>query len=233
MGKGMGRKYEQYCPVAYAMDIVGERWTILILRELMYGPRRFTDILDGVPGLRRSLLAARLRKLKQEGIIRNFPLPAPMRGQAYEFIDSGLGLRVHSAIWQLMYGSMDLLEWPPPEDKFINPMTAVFYTYHVFDPLRVAWETRLLGQIQLSDRFYFQAKVEHKTLELTTLRLAQPVFWVRTTPLTWTAIVKAELDLDDAIEAGEISILYGGWHEVHWFLVPFLPAGKSKVFLKD
>jgi DNA-binding HxlR family transcriptional regulator len=64
------RSYGQYDPLAWALDLVGERWTLLILRDLLLGPRRFTELLDRLPGLSRTLLSARLRKLEAERLVR-------------------------------------------------------------------------------------------------------------------------------------------------------------------
>jgi DNA-binding HxlR family transcriptional regulator len=67
------RSYGQYDPLAWALDLVGERWTLLILRDVLLGPRRFTDILERQPGLSKSLLSTRLRKLEKEGLVRREP----------------------------------------------------------------------------------------------------------------------------------------------------------------
>jgi DNA-binding HxlR family transcriptional regulator len=56
-------RYQQYCGAARALDVVGDRWTLLIVRELMLGPRRFTDLIDGLPDISRNLLTERLRAL--------------------------------------------------------------------------------------------------------------------------------------------------------------------------
>lgn len=69
----MPRSYGQYDPLAWALDLVGERWTLLILRDVLLGPRRFTDLLEGLPGISKSLLSTRLRKLEKEGLIRREP----------------------------------------------------------------------------------------------------------------------------------------------------------------
>jgi DNA-binding HxlR family transcriptional regulator len=63
------RSYGQYDPLAWALDLVGERWTLLILRDLLLGPRRFTDLLERQPGLSKSLLSSRLRKLERQGLV--------------------------------------------------------------------------------------------------------------------------------------------------------------------
>ena len=88
------RTYGQYCALARALDIVGDRWTLLVVRELLFGPRRFTDLLDGLPGIGRNLLAARLRDLQREGVIARRTLPPPAASQVYELTEDGreLGL---------------------------------------------------------------------------------------------------------------------------------------------
>ncbi|MDQ4142704.1 MAG: helix-turn-helix transcriptional regulator, partial [Actinomycetota bacterium] len=61
--------YQQYSALARALDVVGSRWTLLIVRELAHGPRRFTDLVEGLPGVSRKLLSERLRELEQEGLV--------------------------------------------------------------------------------------------------------------------------------------------------------------------
>jgi DNA-binding HxlR family transcriptional regulator len=89
----MRRTYEQYCAVAKALDLVGERWTLLILRDLVHlGPRRFSDLLRSLPGIGKSLLAARLRHLEQAGLVRRRRLPPPAGSTVYELTDLGRGI---------------------------------------------------------------------------------------------------------------------------------------------
>jgi DNA-binding HxlR family transcriptional regulator len=86
------RSYNQYCGLAYALDIVGERWTILIVRELIAGPRRFKDLIDGLPGVSTNLLAERLKHLEQQGVIRRRTLPPPAGSTVYELTAVGQAL---------------------------------------------------------------------------------------------------------------------------------------------
>ena len=86
----MGRRsYDQYCPFARSLDVLGERWTLLVIRELLLGPRRFSDLLDGLPGIGPNVLTARLKLLQEEGIIRRTKLPPPAGSTVYEFTDLG------------------------------------------------------------------------------------------------------------------------------------------------
>ena len=71
------RSYNQYCAVARSLDIVGERWTLLIVRELLTGPKRFKDLLEGLPGIGTNLLAARLKDLEKYGVVHRGVLPPP------------------------------------------------------------------------------------------------------------------------------------------------------------
>ncbi len=84
----MSRNYEQYCPVARALELVGERWTLLVARELVLGPRRFTDLMDGLPGISTNVLATRLKELEQAGIVSKRVLPPPAASTVYELIDN-------------------------------------------------------------------------------------------------------------------------------------------------
>ena len=86
------RSYNQYCGLAYALDVVGERWTILIIRELVAGPRRFKDLLAGLPEISTNLLSERLKHLEQQGVIHRRTLPPPAGSMVYELTDLGRGL---------------------------------------------------------------------------------------------------------------------------------------------
>jgi DNA-binding HxlR family transcriptional regulator len=86
------RSYNQYCGLAYALDIVGERWTLLIVRELIAGPRRFTDLLEGLPGISTNLLSERLKELEQQGMLRRRTLPPPAASSVYELTALGRAL---------------------------------------------------------------------------------------------------------------------------------------------
>src|ERR671923_1705988 len=86
------RRYHQYCALARTLDVAGDRWTLLIVRELTPGPRRFTDLLDGLPGVSRNLLTERLRTLERDGIIARQELPPPAARQVYELTEDGRDL---------------------------------------------------------------------------------------------------------------------------------------------
>ncbi len=83
------RSYGQYCGLAYALDLVGERWALLIVRDLILGPRRFSDLSRGLPGIPSNVLTARLKGLEEQGIVHRRVLPRPDGSVVYELTEYG------------------------------------------------------------------------------------------------------------------------------------------------
>ena len=86
------RRYGQFCPLAKALDVLGERWTLLIVRELLAGPKRYTDLRAGLPGLATDLLATRLRELQEAGVVDRHEVPPPTPATVYELTERGRAL---------------------------------------------------------------------------------------------------------------------------------------------
>ena len=89
----MTKPFEQYCPVAHALGLVGDRWSLLIVRDLLHGARRYTDLLGGLPGIGTNILAARLRGLEDAGVVAKRRLPPPAASTVYELTEYGTELR--------------------------------------------------------------------------------------------------------------------------------------------
>jgi DNA-binding HxlR family transcriptional regulator len=87
------KQYGQFCSVARALDVLGDRWAMLVVRELLLGPKRYTDLLDGLPGVGTNVLAVRLRELEDAGIIAREKLPPPAAATVYALTDDGAELR--------------------------------------------------------------------------------------------------------------------------------------------
>ena len=86
------RSYEQFCGVARALDLVGERWALLVVRDLLLGPKRFTDLRRGLPGIGTNVLAARLKELERAGVVQRRILPPPAASAVYELTEYGRSL---------------------------------------------------------------------------------------------------------------------------------------------
>ena len=104
--------------MAHALDLVGERWALLIVRELIHGPKRYTDLAEHLPGIGTNILAARLRSLEDYGIVTKRTLPPPAASRVYELTEYGLGLRTvlrELALW----GARSL--GPPSDTEELYP----------------------------------------------------------------------------------------------------------------
>lgn len=107
-------RYAQFCPLARAAEVLGHRWTLLILRELMTGPQRFSDLRTRLPGVSRSVLAERLADLERRGVVARRTLPPPTAVVVYELTARGRALR--PALQALTRWGLHFLEPPRPED---------------------------------------------------------------------------------------------------------------------
>src|SRR5438876_10399868 len=123
------KKFDQYCPVAHALSLVGERWSLLIVRELLHGPKRYTDLTHGLPGIGTNILAARLRDLEECGVVQKRHLPPPAASTVYELTEYGTGL--NEALYALARWGARSLGPPGPEDELypewgVNAFPALF-----------------------------------------------------------------------------------------------------------
>jgi DNA-binding HxlR family transcriptional regulator len=108
------KRYEQTCAIARALDIVGERWSLLLVRELTLGPRRYRDLAVGLPGIPSNVLAARLKDLQAAGVITRRTLPAPTDVTVYELTDVGRALQ--PVLSDLLHWGLRYAPEPSPDD---------------------------------------------------------------------------------------------------------------------
>lgn len=111
------KSYNQFCGLSFALDVVGERWTLLIIRELLAGPRRYKDLIDGLPDISTNLLSERLKNLEQQGILIRRTLPPPAGSTVYELTESGQALE--KAVLELGIWGIRLL--PPSLEGLALP----------------------------------------------------------------------------------------------------------------
>lgn len=88
-GKAAGRRYDDACAAAHALDLLGERWALLVIRELMFGPKRFNDLRADLPGISANVLTQRLEGLAAAGVLTRHKLPPPSNAQVYELTEWG------------------------------------------------------------------------------------------------------------------------------------------------
>ncbi|MDT5348428.1 MAG: hypothetical protein QOH91_1715 [Mycobacterium sp.] len=130
------RNYNQNCPIARGLDILGERWTLLILRELVGGARRYGDLRAALPGIATNLLAERLKELQDDGLVDRTDLPAPIGRTVYTLSDTAWQ-RVLPILQSIAWFGLDKLE--PVDDGPISPLNGFLAgVLLAFDPVKAA-----------------------------------------------------------------------------------------------
>jgi DNA-binding HxlR family transcriptional regulator len=127
--RSVAKRYDQYCPIAHALCAIGERWSLLVVRELIEGPKRYTDLSAGLPGVSTNILAARLRELEARGIVRKRKLPPPAACTVYELTEYGSELE--EVVYAIARWGARTLGPPGPDDELeadwpLNAFPALF-----------------------------------------------------------------------------------------------------------
>ena len=125
-----GRSYDQYCGLAHALDLVGERWALLVVRDLLTGPKRFTDLRNGLGRVPTNVLSTRLKELEEAGVVERRVLPRPSGAVVYELTEYGRGLE--DAVLSLVrWGTKSLGERGPddviPSASFALGLRGIFH----------------------------------------------------------------------------------------------------------
>jgi DNA-binding HxlR family transcriptional regulator len=194
------RSYGDRCGVARALDLVGERWALLVVRELLLGPKRFTDLRAGLPQVGPDVLAQRLRDLEQSGLVRRGTLPPPAGSRIYELTERGRELEpVVIALGR--FGSVAPF---PPGEAGIGVDAVVIALKSLFAPaaadgIAATYELRLGAQRSRLD-------VADGRLEIARGSAPAPDATVETDPGTLASVLWHERRLDEARRAGDLAI---------------------------
>lgn len=185
--------------LAYTLELVGERWTLLIVRDLLLGPARFTDLSRGLPRLSRNLLTGRLRRLEKEGLVRRRELPPPAASQVYEITDEGWSLaRIVAplSIWGLRRLGRDRALRGFRASTFAIGMT-------VFADPAAAEGVEDTCQFDV-DGESFHIEIADGDIRPYRGPAAKPDVVITTDPETCVAIMAGTLAPSDAVEAGRM-----------------------------
>ncbi len=205
------RTYEDGCAAAHALDLIGERWALLVVRELVLGPKRFTDLRAGLPGASPNVLSQRLRELEGAGVVRRRKLPPPAASRVYELTEWGEELE--PVIIQL--GSWGARSPSKPQDAPLGVDSLILSFRTMFDPdaadgFDASYELRL-GEV------HFRAVVEEGRFEIVRGNVDRPEAVIKTDPSTLAALVYEGRSLDEALRSGDAEFS-GGRQAVERFL---------------
>jgi DNA-binding HxlR family transcriptional regulator len=196
--------------VARALQVVGERWAPLVIRELLYGPKRFTDLSRGLGGMSQNVLSQRLRELEDAGVVRRRAIGPPAPARLYELTDQGYALK--PALIELgRWGSRTPLE--SKAELSVDALVLGLET--TFDPAAAG---DLAGEFELRLGIdHFRASIRDGHFEITRGTAAAPVAVIETDPATLRAVAFGHRWLPDAIRAGHLH-RHGDQHAADQFL---------------
>jgi DNA-binding HxlR family transcriptional regulator len=197
----MARRFDQYCPVANAMSIVGERWALLIVRELLRGPRRYTDLTAGLPGIGTKVLATRLRELEDGGVVQRRKLPPPAASTVYELTEYGAGLEeVIHAIARWGARSLGL----PKREDDIDPEWGLSAFRALLYPERARGVTET-SVVRVDDDAYTVSLVDGR-LRVEPGAVAEPDLEIATDMATFFALASGDLPPRTALDDGGLRL---------------------------
>jgi DNA-binding HxlR family transcriptional regulator len=195
------RTYGDACGIARALDVIGERWAILVVRELLLGPKRFTDLRAGLPRVGPDILSQRLRELEDAGVVRRDQLPPPAGSRVYRLTDWGRELEP-VVLGLGRWGSCAPF---PGEHETLGVDAFMLALKTLYDPARAdgllgtTYEVRLAGQPFEVQPTATQLNIAHGTP-------SDPIATIEADPGTLQEILWHDHRLDDALNSGELTI---------------------------
>ncbi|MFG3289032.1 winged helix-turn-helix transcriptional regulator [Streptomyces sp. NPDC048179] len=195
------RSYDQYCSAARALDVVGDRWALLIVRELLAGPRRYTDLHADLPGVSTDVLASRLKDLERDGITARRRLPPPGAVYVYELTVRGR---------ELLPVLQALGKWGEAELGERRPTDAVRAHWFAL-PLLRALDGEGLVEVRLGEGdFHLHVGVEDGPVYGDGPAPREPDARLALDAGTGTALARGELRLLDAVRDGRVTVTGDG-----------------------
>jgi DNA-binding HxlR family transcriptional regulator len=189
------RTYGDACATARALDVVGERWALLVVRELLLGPQRFSDVRRALPGASSNLVTDRLRELEGHGVLTRRKLPPPAASTVYELTEWGRELEpivLALGAWAARV--------PLPEPATLGATSMLLFLRGSARP-----HTTACYRVELDDRVW-TVRTEPDRLTVEPGEPAAPDATIRTDPPTLNALLEKPSDLDAAIEDGRMTV---------------------------
>lgn len=195
------RTYDQHCGLAHGLDVLGERWTLLVIRELLLGPQRFTDLESSLAGIGPNTLAARLRQMETDGLIEKRRLPPPAPATVYELTDRGAALE--PTIIELGRWGRHLLPATIGHEAF-RPGWLLMALKVSFDPSRAA-DLNAVYQLTVSDEI-FTVRIHRGSIDVRRGDTADADVAICTDQDTLLALANGTRSSGEAIKRGDLRI---------------------------
>ena len=198
------RGYGQFCGLARALDLVGGRWALLVVRDLLTGPKRFTELQEGLHGIPTNVLTSRLRELEEVGIVERRVRAHPGGGVDYALTEYGLELE--QPVLQLGFWGAKALG-PPENDDFISVDSLALALRGAFRPDKARGPKRLY-EVRIDGK-PLRIGVKGGKVSVPALSPEEPVepdVVVETAPGVMSQLLTGAMDVDDAIDSGRVQL---------------------------
>jgi DNA-binding HxlR family transcriptional regulator len=195
------RTYGDGCAIARALDLVGERWALLVVRELLLGPKRYTDLRRGLPNASPNVLSQRLRELERAGVVRRHKLPPPAGARVYELTEWGRELE-EIVIALGRWGARSPM---PPSDAASMSADSIILALRTRFDSRAAHELRANYELRLGDD-RFRIEVADNQIEIARGGVDQADGTIDTDPGTLDAVLWRDRPLTDAQRSARMTI---------------------------
>jgi DNA-binding HxlR family transcriptional regulator len=218
------KRYDQYCPVCHALGLVGERWALLVVRELLKGPKRYTDLLEGLPGVGTNILASRLRELEAGGIVRKRKLPPPAASTVYELTEYGQELE--EPLYALArWGARSL--GPPDKTDHLDPdwglnAFAALLDQEAARGLTASYVVRVGPET-------FTVQLDDSRVHVESGETAEADLDFATDMETFYGLASGELDPGAALSDGHVELLVGKQPALEQFFAVFNFTHRAQV----
>jgi DNA-binding HxlR family transcriptional regulator len=195
------RTYDQFCPAARALDVVGERWTLLIVRELLFSGRRYTDLMNALPGVGPNVLAERLRALEESGLVVKRKLPPPAASTVYELTD--LGRELEPVVRALVVWGLNL-----HDERAAGESPELGW---LLDGIRATPPSPLAAGVRESYEFRIGTDVVHAVVEDGEIAAGEgsakdPALVVTTDLMTFLAVARGSVSPEEAVAIGRLHV---------------------------
>ena len=211
------RTYDDRCGAARALDLVGERWALLVVRELLLGPKRFNDLRNGLGTISENVLSQRLRELDAAGLVRRRRSGPPASAQVYELTQRGTELEpVILALAAWGFGN------PIETNAELSPDALILALKATFDPAQ-AKDLQASVELRINDDS-FHAQIVERRFTVERGKASHPDATFQTDVTTLRELIERDRSLDDALSSGDLT-LEGGRRKAARFLRSFRRPG--------
>lgn len=198
------RSYNEGCPVSHAVDLVGERWALLVVRELLLGPKRFVDLRDALCGASSNILSTRLRDLAEIGVLRRYYAHGPSSGPVYELTDWGRDLQ--PVLFALGAWGIGSAEWnrlaPSTVDSLVLSLRAnAEFLFNGGAPVSGVCQMRVSGDDRL-----FTLTFDDAGLGVTAAAPQEADGFVELDNRTLQRLITGDETLGEAVDAGRVKL---------------------------